>query len=794
MPTRPFAPRRSLALAAAAAALAAGNADADVDTGREILHTGQTIPGLGRVGELIANPLGVDSTGRVVVMVYLDDGSRAIARTDGGRLMAIWRHDAGGDADTPDIASAVVSPDGTRVAALGGPQVADAATFTERVLYDLSSGLAQPLLTAGDQTADGATVLGLSYLSAISDAGAVLAAARIAAPETETTTGADAVLLRDAEGTHVIASANAGTDAALPFQFVQPVGLTATGAAVFLGCVPEGGCSIWRSEHGTLTPIVSVGDPGPDGVPITNASALSTASNGEVLAEITQADGTHLLVRSEQGQLIRIRGASDPLPDGRSILSVGGHLNARGDVTLPFFAYDAQTPSPLNTVVAFYPPDGALQVLPDGSTGGALNDVGQFAVRVVHAGEPARVARWQNGGLQTVLTTRSATGDGASATAAGIRGGCLDDEGRVATFVDSVDATQGWACIDANGPHQMSETPRGSASPYPQLFTCAFAGDGTMVGLANGVVTRIGAKNQIVTLVGERLPDGRTVEEIRDVDVNDHGTLVVAVNTGEDQVAWRQAPGGTFDPVDFHRPGGEEAHYVTDVGIADNDTIVAAVTLDTRGMALVATDDTSSRVLLDEQSAGSPIYLDRLVVRGTTAVASLFQVDGRERHFRFDLTAGSVDEILEPDTLSDPRTYAYVLDLASNGDILYQTILPEDLFSPPSDTWRWRDGTSELLFHSNPGNDPTAQPFRLNASGDLLRFAAGNGARYSLSLSGEPARAACLGQAPAPSASDSGGCQIAPAGTSAWWPLLFALGLGWARRRRAQPTGATGTS
>ena len=54
MSTRSLASRISVALAATAAALAAGSADADLYPGREIVRTGDRVPGLGRIGVLAA--------------------------------------------------------------------------------------------------------------------------------------------------------------------------------------------------------------------------------------------------------------------------------------------------------------------------------------------------------------------------------------------------------------------------------------------------------------------------------------------------------------------------------------------------------------------------------------------------------------------------------------------------------------------------------------------------------------------------------------------------------------------
>ena len=138
-----------------------------------------------------------------------------------------------------------------------------------------------------------------------------------------------------------------------------------------------------------------------------------------------------------------------------------------------------------------------------------------------------------------------------------------------------------------------------------------------------------------------------------------------------------------------------------------------------------------------------------------------------------------------------------MVDLNTSGDVLFRT--SDVLLGAPHTNWRWHDGAVEELSRVETPYEPSNDPVAFNAAGNVLTFAPGayGGARYRLSLSGPAASAACPGAAANSSSADSNGCQVATAGRASWWPLVFALGLAAARRRRGiagLETRATGTS
>jgi hypothetical protein len=241
--------------------LAAGSADADLDPGREIVRTGDRVPGLGRIGLLTAYPVAIDPVGRVLAVGYLSDGGRAVVRTDGTRVETIWRHEEGGVDDGPDVAYVVGSRDGAHIATLGSFH-SIGQTVTHRQLFDLSGGAPRAVLSAGDRTTDGTAIAGFLYVSAVSDTGAVLVQADIESAAGDPSNPPQAVILYDTSA-RIVASTDPTAPAAIRFTYVSGVGVTDDGAVVLSGCLAgeDTRCGIFRERDGALEPLAGRGRP-----------------------------------------------------------------------------------------------------------------------------------------------------------------------------------------------------------------------------------------------------------------------------------------------------------------------------------------------------------------------------------------------------------------------------------------------------------------------------------------------------------------------------------------------------
>jgi MYXO-CTERM domain-containing protein len=440
--------------------------------------------------------------------------------------------------------------------------------------------------------------------------------------------------------------------------------------------------------------------------------------------------------------------------------------------------------------VLSYPAAGAPRLLPEEAQVGRINDAGQIAVQVRPDGQPAQVIRWQKGTAQRLLSVHTTIGDGATFIGGGLEAVCLADDGRVAHLAQGTNGTSGWLCEDASGTHLLATTSNPPIS-YGRVAHCEFAGADQIVVLDGGHVSRLGRGAGKVLSVGDRLADGSAVTYIQSVSANADATLVAVVWTGGDRVLLRQDRGGAVDRVAIRLPGDVPPIEVDAAGIGADGTIAAFVYRDTGVATLVAVRDGVTRVLTDFDKF---TILSALWVRGDYAVVSTATATGTQV-FRFTLSTAEGGPILQPDLAADP----FVVDLNRSGDVLFRTSDVLD-FSAPHTNWRWHASVVEELSHVETPFDASNDPVAFNDAGNVLTFAPGAyaGARYRLSLSGPAASAACPGTAANSSSADSNGCQVAPTGRASWWPLVFALGLAAARRRRGgagtEARAPTGTS
>lgn len=788
MSTRSLAARTTVA-AAAAAVLSAGAADADLDPGREILRTGDRVPGLGQVGSFLAYPHGIDAAGRVLARGLLSDGGRAIVWTDGTRVETVWRHGEGGGSEGPAAGTAIASRDGTRVLALGSPP-SPCCPSSWPTLFDLSGGVPRLLLGAGARTTDGTEILGFNQLAAASDAGAVLLSAVLASPGSDPQ--AEAIVLHDETGTRVVASTDSSTPQARRFQHVWGAGFA--GSEVILSGCRDGDdlrCGIFREAGGRISPVLVAGDPGPNGTPIHDASAMAVASDGEILARV-YATGNYdraVIARSEHGHWIRVRDDNEPLADGRSLAVYTGRLNARGDVLLEGTADRAVpgTPPPTARAVLFHPAAGTPPLLFDAASDAALNDAGQIALRLAPPGAPASVVRWQDGSTRTLLSARSTAAKGAAFYAAGFRASCLADDGRVAVLADATNGRQAWLCADGSGIHLLATTTADGGGGVPYLTQCRFAGTEEIAVLADRAIMRLGTSPTTVLHAGDRLPNGELVEEIWNISANPSGTIAAHLRTAGGDAVVRQRRGGAVEVIDPRPPDGPPVAYLAGVGIADDDTVAALVLFETGAAALVVQRTGAARALRTFATGPAASYW--LLVRGRHAVMESIDSDP-PRLLRLDLSSGGEEELDWGDRSPAEGAYAFAIDLSAAGDVLFETESPLAADSP-LDFWRWREGDVELLAHVESPNDAHVQPFALNDAGHLLLFAPGHraGGRIRLARSGPPPSGACPG-ARTTSSGNGNGCEIGPRSPVGIWPLLPALllwGAGVRARQRRPP-------
>lgn len=767
MPSRSPLRRTAFAIAAAAS-LGVEDGRAELPPSREIVRSGDTLRGLGRLGEFAAQPTGIDAGGGLLAVAALSDGSAAVVRAGGGAPEVLWRHSGGVDDATPLPESAIASPDGRHLVALAAPFSSASA------LIDLSTGSPRALLRAGDATSDGLVIASIEGARAIDDTGAVLLDVRLAAVIDRIPTSFAAVVRVDASGARVIASAHPETPPALRCEQLFANGLTADGTAVVTGCRPGPPrlCGVFGGNGETLETVIARGDAGPDGSPIGDVSALAVAANGDVLVRAYPPFGfeTNTVFRVADGQPIALPPAT-ALGEGQRFEIYGGYLNSRGDVTLlgPLTSGSSSTFG-----VLIQPAGGGSQLIADGF-GGHLNESGQVALWLQAFDEPARLARWDDGRLATVLSSASTLGGGVDFQAYGLSSPCFADDGRAAFLAANADGARAWACADAGGNHLVASLDRPTAQTDFSNTFCAFAGN-ALITLVDGRLTRLaaGARSTVFEL-GGRLPDGSRINAIYELAANDAGTLLVyGLGDGTPVVA-RQRRNRKLQRVSV---GGPNDH-VQAVGIAADDTVVAMLGLANGDAELVAVRDHGSAVLSTPDMFGEG-FPTALIVNGMFAVLSVYgPAETPSRLILFDLASGTVrDTYLRQADEGHPHALA----LAPSGAVLFETNLSTGI-GGTSKHWLWQDQRVELLQEIETRSD-FALPIGLTSAGGMLLQAPGGSSRspQRLLATGPEAAGVCPAAATTTGGSDGDGCAIAGRARATWWPLLPALLLWMARR------------
>ena len=770
MPTRRSIRRTALAIAAALASPAAAELPAD----RELVVTGARIPGLGRVGEFWAFPLAIDDSGRLVAFAVLSDGSAAVVRSAAGTPEVIWRQSTAG-ADDPVPWFAASSPDGRQVVALGqfapsGPYYAAAA------LFDLTDG-ARIVLATGDRTLDGSVIHGITNVRGVDDAGAILMEALVASGDNP----ADATIVWDAEGARLITSEDDQAPEGVRVAYAFPDGLLPDGRAVVSGCLRDRAeCGIYVGDGTPLEPLLVSGDVGPSGNPIDSASAADVASNGDVLLQTFGASNAYEYARTDAGGALIPVEHQFRLPDGRPFRGDRGRLNARGDVVWSgTVGIAADLATRRDHAVVLRSADGATRRLPRPADGALLNDGGQVAAVAYPVGAQPELVRWSGGDPTTVLSTRSATADGAELFAAGIGAACLADDGRVAFLGRTLGGDSGWVCDDGVAQPVLGRV----EEAYPWLGAkCAFAGN-ELIGLGGGVVTRTdGRRTTRVIAPGDVLPDGTPLQTVWQVAANDRGTLVALDADGH---LIRQYRGGDVEQVELSLDDAPVSR-VQDAGIAADDTIVALVSPQSGVPALVAHRDGVTTVLDTTDTLGAGHYAYDLLVSGMSAALATIDPDDELLHLTlFDLSTGAGRAILPPEERPDPSLRLYPSYLTPGGELLL-TAYGADPFAPAAASWIWRDGAVEVVSDDAAELRKLGRPIALAGSGALLLDASSGvgGALSRLALAGPSATARCPGSSSTASAADGDGCEVGPGDSTSLWPLVLGALL-WSARVRA---------
>ena len=765
---------------------------------RDIIATGDSVPGLGRIGTATFEVLGIDERGRVLVGSELSSGEEILLLADGRRMTTLWR--TGQPSGSPlrlGIQSGALSPNGRVVATVLRPPQPFGFNVEASAFVEIDGSHFRTIVTIGDATPDEGVICDLGRQARINDVGDVAFEARAA----EDSAACDeyesywyAIYVKHGGVMRVAASTKNVVDE----QELRLIGITPDGSVVYvvspdLGDAPE---AVLVARAGERHCVVAA----PDGCSGKYGEAIGSSPSGEVL--LRQHYDVDRIYRTEGGALLQVAASGEALAEGGVITSLeeSAVLNDAGDVAISA-SWEENGVGHYGALL-FPASGGPPVILPDNSAPRGINEARQIALRT-HS-TPDGVSRWSDGSIEPIVATGDAVPGGAVFAVYGLFGAaCMAEDGRVAAIATGSDYGQGIVCRDARGTHLIAlhDKPAPGGGSFVNFFDCTFA-DGprlffmaTTENSAAGLysVTADGLERAIGT--GDEIAGGTTVTNIdfNSAFVASRDGTVVLQRTEQEQLLRRRTD-GVLERVVLHPAEGGQVLRVDSFGVADGGIVVAAVELSSpRGAALVVEDNGRGRIIVtadDEALAGGPFTrFARVLVSGQQVVFNALDADEGSSVFSYDLQTGVVSALLPHDP---SRVFPRLLyDLTPSARLLFAENTNEDGY--PYSTYLLEGGETQFLFRRVTLAD--SEPIAINDRGNVLFRADRSplGAdRMSIGLSGPDPGVACPRGADSEveeSRSSHDGCRIDASedGFSPFWLSVLVMSFCGLWRRRLVP-------
>jgi hypothetical protein len=479
--------------------MSAGTGGASALQGREILATGDNIPGLGHVGVANVQALGIDDAGRVLIGGGLVTGDSGLFWINNGATTPLWVRSQSKPAVWlyPDGYSVSVSDNGN-VAALGNEEAPTNCSYCFSSIYRVREEGVERVVSIGDSDADGNRLCSFSQPGLqINDSGEMAFLADVAPPGFSCSCRSDdsdyddgdywcppaALYVTSVGQLRRVAGTNELSPPGQRVSDIQVIGLTRNGAAIFLA---DGTHVMW-ADGSRVRQLVAKGDLGPSGSALGPLNSVAANSLGEV-AFLSSENGTPSVYRLTEGRIAPVI-PGNVAPTGAPLCDFGFHLflNDRGDVAVDAAwlttAPDGYQYCPYG--VLWYPASGDPSVVLTGGIAVASDNAGDLVVaHYSYEGRPGEILRWHDGQAERIF----GAGDVATTGALFAEGGveqptCLAPNGLAAVTAFSLeDNRYGLSCIDRAGPHLIARS--GDTAPgdgtLDGFYQCAFADDGAI--------------------------------------------------------------------------------------------------------------------------------------------------------------------------------------------------------------------------------------------------------------------------------------------------------------------------
>jgi len=714
---------------------------------REIIASGEMVPGFGRIGIFGFTMLGIDARGRVLITGAISDGRVGIYWGDGGRLAPAWQ------TGEPTAEPLILNPYSARTSSNGQIVVLGAVELPSGAivegLYVIEGDGVRPIVRTFDRGPGGETFCALALIgsdsSAISDGGAVGFLAETVPPgvdcnSDERTRLWQSIYLFQGGVTTKVVNVGDRAPSGWLFDRIGALGVTADGAVVFQASgVNEEENAIFITANDGLRTVVSDGAVGPRGEPVSGIAALTASPGGSVLFSATEG-GVVGLYRTDQGQVLPVALGTWTTPDGYDFWlqqNTQRAISDRGDVALSIEWRGADSRVRIGVIV--YPVVGGVELIPD-ARDALLNAAGDL---VFIDGERRAVQK-----RAATITPIVANGDPAPGGGYfGVQGlswvNCLSDDGLVTTVAYNGREEEGLVCVDADGPHLVTRAgdPAPGGGNFSAITNCQFVSATEIVFF--GYVTE-GERNEqsLFRATPAGLEQIVAHGELYRFQVNRRGTIAL-VDSG---VSWepsivllRRGEGEMRLALDtYPQPDGGRVSEVSEMGLADNDSVIAAVTVDPevgdRRKAIVEVTPDAIRVIatldIPYPSAFEPRFSSLLVAGDWIAFHTRDNEGNEASWFARVGSAAPPYRVL-------PNQDVGIHRLTPGGRALVDAggpfVLDHDTLDPlPMNDWN---------------NFPPGVPEGLNDRGNVLfhSYDAWNGgSREALHLSGDPPTARCF--------------------------------------------------
>ncbi|MEO8603381.1 MAG: hypothetical protein ABI629_12465 [bacterium] len=438
---------------------------------RRIIGAGDAVPGLGPIGTYGFDLVGLDASGRALLLhdgishtpaLYWADGHGLTLAVDPAALEGLQLLGAKfGWNQQGALAVLATAP---------GP---DSAAFGAGLFVVDANGVRRGA-SAGDRDADGNPLCRLDA-ARTNAAGEVALLARIATAGRacgETSGGSslnEQAIYRVGSGLQRLVIARQLDPPGTPGVPTLDLIALADDGSVIVGVRPRVPRIVRLSAAG-ISDVLGPDTRGPSGAPIRASDVVAASPSGDLLFRAFEG-GVDGLYRTAGEAIVRVfaRGdvGPDELRDPFDPLGTWGALNDAGDV---LFGQSARA--------VLFPANGSpASVLPGIALAGSLNAAGDIAVTELTGDDVTAATRWRDGAAVRLARTGDALPDGGVLANHGFTALCAAADGRTGVAVDAVDGSGALVCNDADGPHVVARV--GDPAPGGRRFfdfqQCAFA-------------------------------------------------------------------------------------------------------------------------------------------------------------------------------------------------------------------------------------------------------------------------------------------------------------------------------